>query len=83
MVHSLTEGIQAAFASQAAVIIETTKFMMELKQETSKEYIKKVTGMAHAAGCKVSVHVCLCVGVCFCVCLNFAKFVLHANRQPY
>jgi dynein assembly factor 3 len=27
MVHSLTEGIQAAFASQAAMIIETTKFL--------------------------------------------------------
>jgi hypothetical protein len=31
--------------------------MLGLKQETSKKYIKKVTGMARAAGCK-SVNPC-------------------------
>ncbi|XP_062506774.1 dynein axonemal assembly factor 3-like [Corticium candelabrum] len=53
MVHNLTEELQAIFAPGASVVIETVKFMLELKKEMSEEYVKKVTGMAHKAGCKI------------------------------
>lgn len=56
MVHLLTSEVKEIFADEAIVIVETTKFMLDLKPEQMQEYLKKITSMAQAAGCKTAGH---------------------------
>ncbi|XP_065844488.1 dynein axonemal assembly factor 3-like isoform X2 [Oscarella lobularis] len=52
MVHHLTPEMQAVLADEATVILETTKFMLDLRLEQSEAFVEKITGMAASAGCK-------------------------------
>jgi len=56
MVHLLTPEVKEIFADEAIVIVETAKFMLDLKPEQMQEYLKKITSMAQAAGCKTAGH---------------------------
>ncbi|XP_028399655.1 dynein assembly factor 3, axonemal-like [Dendronephthya gigantea] len=50
MVHFLTPELKALFSQEAMLIIETTKFMLDLKEDQSKEYFGKISAMAQRAG---------------------------------
>lgn len=52
MVHLLTPETSCLLSEKAMLIIETTMFMLDLKEEQSEEYLKKVTAMAQRAGCE-------------------------------
>lgn len=52
MVHLLTSDVKEIFADEAVVVVETTKFMLDLRPEHIQEYLKKITSMAVSAGCK-------------------------------
>ncbi|XP_074660251.1 dynein axonemal assembly factor 3-like [Tubulanus polymorphus] len=53
MVHLLTPEMKSIFSDKAVLILETAKYMLELKEEQSIEFVKKVRAMAANAGCKV------------------------------
>ena len=52
MVHLCTPEINTLFSQNAMLILETTKFMLDLKEGQSKEYLNKVTAMAQRTGCQ-------------------------------
>ena len=52
MVHLCTPEINTLFSQNAMLILETTKFMLDLKEDQSKEYLNKVTAMAQRTGCQ-------------------------------
>lgn len=56
MVHLLTPDVKEIFSDEAVIITETTKFMLDLKPEQMREYLKKITSMAESAGCKAAGH---------------------------
>ncbi|KAK6190478.1 hypothetical protein SNE40_002340 [Patella caerulea] len=53
MVHHLKPDITSIFADQCTLILETARFMLELKTEQTEEFVDKICGMAESAGCKV------------------------------
>ncbi|XP_070532829.1 dynein axonemal assembly factor 3-like [Ptychodera flava] len=55
MVHLLNSDISKVFYDNTSVIIETAKFMLELKKEYSVQYVDKINAMAAAVGCQASV----------------------------
>lgn len=57
MVHLLKPEINPMFADKATVIIESARYMLELKLEQVQMFVDKVQGMAKAAGC-TSVEKC-------------------------
>lgn len=54
MVHYLDSSISELFRSkQSIMVIESTKFMLDVKEEMHKEYGKKITNMAKTAKCEL------------------------------
>ncbi|WAR01530.1 DAAF3-like protein [Mya arenaria] len=53
MVHLLTPDVAPAFADTATVVIESARYMLELKLEQVKMFVEKVIGLGKEAGCKV------------------------------
>ncbi|XP_053385184.1 LOW QUALITY PROTEIN: dynein axonemal assembly factor 3-like [Mercenaria mercenaria] len=51
MVHLLKPEISLLFADRATVIMESARYMLELKLEQVKMFVEKVRGIAAAAGC--------------------------------
>ncbi|XP_046858961.1 dynein axonemal assembly factor 3-like isoform X2 [Xenia sp. Carnegie-2017] len=52
MVHFCTPDTRHLLSKNAMLIIETTKYMLDLKEEQSREYLKKVSSMVERAGCR-------------------------------
>ncbi|CAB4020560.1 Hypothetical predicted protein [Paramuricea clavata] len=52
-VHLCTPEVKALFSQHSMLILETTKFMIDLKEEQSNEYLNKVSAMAQRAGCQI------------------------------
>ncbi|XP_052802925.1 dynein axonemal assembly factor 3-like [Mya arenaria] len=52
MVHLLTPDVAPAFADTATVVIESARYMLELKLEQVKMFVEKVIGLGKEAGCK-------------------------------
>ncbi|XP_006814135.1 dynein axonemal assembly factor 3-like [Saccoglossus kowalevskii] len=52
MVHNLTPEINTLFSERACVMLETAKFMLDLKKEQTDEFVKKVSSMAKSVGCE-------------------------------
>ncbi|XP_041366025.1 dynein assembly factor 3, axonemal-like [Gigantopelta aegis] len=72
MVHHLKPEITAMFANQSTVILETVRFMLDLKPEQLEEFVKKTKDLAEAAGCKV-------LEECNGKTDNFSTFVYQMN----
>ena len=54
MVHYLDNSVSQLFNNKESVmIIESTKFMLDVKEEMHKEYGKKIEGMAKTANCEL------------------------------
>ncbi|CAL1545956.1 unnamed protein product [Lymnaea stagnalis] len=51
-VHHLKPEISQLFADNCSVILETALFMLDIKKDNVKEFVKKISGFASAAGCK-------------------------------
>lgn len=51
LVHNLTPELSTTFKQDAKVVIESTKFFLEVSKEQGSEYIKKVESIAKAAFC--------------------------------
>ncbi|CAH1785744.1 unnamed protein product [Owenia fusiformis] len=58
MVHLLNQDLSAVFADKASLVLETSRFMLELTKEQSQEFLTKVTAMAQGIGCKVASDAC-------------------------
>jgi len=54
MVHNLTESVRPLFRKDGLLVVESTRFMLELKDEMHTEYYKKISAMAASAGCEVA-----------------------------
>ncbi|XP_061182670.1 dynein axonemal assembly factor 3-like [Saccostrea echinata] len=52
LVHLLTPEVAPTFRDSATVILETARYMLELKDEQEVEFANKVVGLAKAAGCQ-------------------------------
>ncbi|XP_059168514.1 dynein axonemal assembly factor 3-like isoform X2 [Physella acuta] len=52
MVHHLKPDLANIFADRCSVILETALFMLDIKKNTVQEFVKKISQMAEAAGCK-------------------------------
>ncbi|KAI0213794.1 Dynein assembly factor 3, axonemal [Lamellibrachia satsuma] len=74
LVHLLTLDLSKTFADKALLTLETCKFMLELKNEQSKEFVKKITGMAEDVGCKI-------LKPCDVEKDTFARFVFTQNNS--
>lgn len=57
MVHNLLGGIEATFTDDCVLICETTRYMVDLKDEHNDMYVKKITGMADSIGYKNHIEV--------------------------
>ena len=54
MVHYLDSSISELFqGKQSIMVIESTKFMLDIKEDMHKEYGKKITNMAKTAKCEL------------------------------
>jgi len=54
MVHCLDNSISGLFRDSSSVlVIESTKFMLDLKEDLHQEYGKKIEGLAHQARCEL------------------------------
>lgn len=58
LVHLLKPEINPIFADKATVIMETARYMLELKLEEVKTFVSKIEGLAKAAGCKTADKSC-------------------------
>merc|ERR1719495_260255 len=54
MVHNLSESTKGLFRKEGLLVVESTKFMLELKDDMHAEYYKKISAMAASAGCEVA-----------------------------
>uniref|UniRef100_K1Q0Z4 UPF0470 protein C19orf51-like protein n=1 Tax=Magallana gigas TaxID=29159 RepID=K1Q0Z4_MAGGI len=52
LVHLLTSDVAPILTDTAVVIIETARYMLELKDDQEVEFVNKVIGLAKAAGCQ-------------------------------
>ena len=52
MIHNLDDSLKPLFSKDGLLIVESTIFMLDLKDELHAEYKKKISGMASSAGCK-------------------------------
>jgi len=52
MVHLLKEDLKSVFHPQGLLMVESTKFMLDLKPELHDEYTKKICTMAHNVNCQ-------------------------------
>ncbi|CAI9730163.1 Hypothetical predicted protein [Octopus vulgaris] len=53
-IHNLIPEITPIFSNQTKIIIETAKFMLDLRKEKLQDFIDKATEKIHSVGCKVS-----------------------------
>ncbi|XP_055899898.1 dynein axonemal assembly factor 3-like [Biomphalaria glabrata] len=51
-VHNLKPELNEIFADKCSLILESALFMLDIKKDNVKEFVKKVSGFATAAGCK-------------------------------
>lgn len=51
MVHFLDDAVKILFSPNGLLMIESTKFMLDLKDDLHQEYEKKIKSMAEAVGC--------------------------------
>ncbi|CAI8018610.1 hypothetical protein GBAR_LOCUS11271 [Geodia barretti] len=56
MVHHLTSGVDVCFSQHSIILLETARFMLELKKEQKLVYTRKVTTMAHNIGYTSEIH---------------------------
>lgn len=54
-VHHLLPEMTPIFSDKTTVLIETAKFMVDLKKEKTNEYVTKITERAVKTGCEVSI----------------------------
>ena len=54
MVHLLDEPLADTFADAAPVIVENSKFMLELGDEQHQQYLDKIVSIAESVGCQVA-----------------------------
>ncbi|XP_048730996.1 dynein axonemal assembly factor 3-like [Ostrea edulis] len=52
LVHLLTPDVATIFRDSANVILETARYMLELKDDQEVEFANKIVGLAKAAGCQ-------------------------------
>ena len=52
MVHQLTPAMKPLLHNDALLVVETTRFMLDLKDDMHAEYVKKISAMALNAGCE-------------------------------
>ncbi|KAK2158864.1 hypothetical protein LSH36_162g02003 [Paralvinella palmiformis] len=52
MVHVLNETLTETFSDVATVILETSKFLLELSDAQHKQYLDKIVSIAKSVGCK-------------------------------
>nr|XP_022322962.1 dynein assembly factor 3, axonemal-like [Crassostrea virginica] len=52
LVHLLTPDVTPLLRDRAGVIVETARYMLELKEDQEKEFVNKVVGLAKTAGCQ-------------------------------
>ncbi|XP_078000352.1 dynein axonemal assembly factor 3-like isoform X2 [Glandiceps talaboti] len=64
MVHLLNSDLSKTFTDKASVILETAKFMLDLKKEQLPEFVTKITSMAKSVGCE-PIQPCDPVNDCF------------------
>ncbi|XP_064406954.1 dynein axonemal assembly factor 3-like [Halichondria panicea] len=55
MVHHLASGIHTTFSPGCTLVMETAKFMLDLKKDKRVEYVQKITSMATSVGFKIPV----------------------------
>ncbi|EDV29563.1 uncharacterized protein TRIADDRAFT_52076 [Trichoplax adhaerens] len=53
MVHLFKPDIQPILAHGSLIVCESAKYILELKKEQHEEFVKRVSGMAKTANCKV------------------------------